>query len=210
MKVTARASLMKLLIVASVGISPAWAAPDYSSLAKEFMTQLVDVAQKSKTQKGAVSQDSQTLVKSVSGRIDFSALARRSLGTRWTKYPAVDRTRFMATLQELLEVVVYPKAKNISVKGEDIKYEAVKGKSGEIKAMAEIEREKKGELVTEKLDVVLIFDSKSGKIVDAIIEEEQISANLKRQFDEALKKKTFQQIIEQMKKRVDEAKAKKT
>jgi len=182
------------------------AAPTYQQMAKDFLFEIVEVAKFSKSQQGNITAESQTKVKSLSQKIDYTALAKKSLGARWAKYKEQERKDFLATLQTLLEEVVYPKAKNINVDNEDLKFEIVKGKPTQVKATAEVEREKKGEMVSQSLDIVMVYDAKSKKLVDAIIDGEQVSSNLKRQFDEALKKKTFAQIIEQMKKRVSDAK----
>ena len=183
-------------------------AADTVASAKIFMTQLIDLSKHSREKQGVASDESTRQVKDLSAKIDFQALAKKTLGKRWNGYSAADRREFMATLQELLEVVVYPKAQKITAKSDDVKFEKVAGQPSNVKAVAEIEREKKGDIVTEKLEVVLSFDPAGAKIVDAEIEGELISANLKRQFDEALKKKTFRNIIDQMKKRVDESKKK--
>ncbi len=196
---------MILALIFSIGISHA-ATQDDINTAKTFMNGLVEVSELSKSREGVVSNESQSKVKEVSAKVDFAALAKKALGKNWSGQPEIERKAFMQALQELLEVVVYPKAKKIAVSKDQITYEPVAGKAGHIKALAQIEREKKGERVTEKLETILIIDSKTKKINDAVIEGEMISANLKRQLDAALKKQTFKKIVEAMRKRVEDAK----
>jgi len=198
------------LMLVSLPVFASVPAKDLTSISRDFMFEIVEVANFSKTKSGQISTESQNRVKSVSAKIDFVALAKKALTPKWSKYSETEKKDFLATLQELLEQVVYPKAKNINVQSDDLKFESVPGKKGRIKVTAEVEREKKGEMVTQNIEIELIYDLKISKITDAVVEGELISANLKRQFDEALKKKTFSQIIEQMKKRVDESKSPKT
>jgi ABC-type transporter MlaC component len=201
----AGASLVLGLALAEPGLARA---ADLVPQGKVFMTELIEVANHSKAGQGAVDVKSQAEVKELSKKVDFEALARKSLGAKWKTFPPAQRHEFLSTLQELLEVVAYPRASKIALNPDDLKYDTVKGKSNEVKATGRIQREKRGELVTQDMEFVMIFDPKSKKVVDAVFEDEKISSNLNRQFTAALKKKSFQQIIDQMKKRVAEAKSK--
>jgi ABC-type transporter MlaC component len=174
----------------------------YVDLSRKFFEDLVKVADTSKKTAGAQTEDSKAEIKKASEQIDFKRLAEKSLGTRWNKIKKSEREEFLKVLQELLEVVVYPQAKKISVKAGDIEYRLISQNPIQVQALSTIEREKRGEIVRQKLEVVILFDKSSKKIVDAIIEGENISSNLKRQFDEALKKQSFALIIEKMRKKV--------
>jgi len=198
---------MSWAIVLSLGFANgAGAAESDVDLAKTFMRTLIEVSTHSKESGGEAGEGGRQKLTNLSGKVDYQALAKRTFRTKWTKFKVAERQAFLATFQDLLETVLYPKAKNFTAKAEDLKYEkSAKVKSG-VGVEGSIAREKKGEVITKNLEIVLIFDAKSKKIVDAVIEDEQLSTNLNRQFDNALKKKTFAQIIEQMKKRVEEAK----
>lgn len=196
--------LMQNLVVALCLVS-AFSAKAGLPEAKTFMTDLVQLAQKSKAQEGKADSQSDAQVKALSDRVDFAALAKKSLGARWAKTPLGERNDFLKTLQELLESVVYPNAKKIAVKPEDLDYKIAPKNPNQVNVIGHVTREKNGEMVNQSLEVGLIYDPKTQKITDAVIEGEVLSQNLKRQFTEALKKKTFAQIIEKMKKRVNEA-----
>ncbi|MBS1983367.1 MAG: ABC transporter substrate-binding protein [Bdellovibrionales bacterium] len=188
-----------LCLVLCLSALPAQAAK--VEAAKQFMTGLVDLARTSKSTEGKVSAESSRRVKALSDQIDFAALARKSLGSRWQKFADSERKDFLRTLQELLEVVVYPAAKRIAMGPDGFVYSESADRVG---VEGKIEREKNGEVLTQDLEVTLIFGG-NGKIADAVIEDEMVSANLKRQFDSALKKESFASIIQKMKKRVVEA-----
>jgi ABC-type transporter MlaC component len=185
-------------------------ADSYVSLSKTFFDDLVAVSESSKQTSGVGDSKSENQVKKVSSQVDFKRLAEKSLGSKWSKIKKVEREEFLKVLQELLEVIVYPQARKISVKSEEIKYQLESGSPGRVKVLSQIEREKRGEKINQKLELVLIFDAKTQKIMDAVIEGEEISSNLKRQFTEALKKQSFASIIEKMRKRVKEARDKAT
>lgn len=171
--------------------------------AKSFMSDLVEVAQLSQKQE-TPDANIKERIRSLSSRIDFTTLAQSSWGSaRWKKFSKTDRKEFLDTLQELLEEVVYPNARKVAVRPEDLSY--TPGKGHRVNVQGRVVREKKGERVTQSVEVGLIYDRKDHKIVDAVIEGEVLSANLKRQFNEALKKQSFAQIIQKMKKRVAEA-----
>lgn len=172
--------------------------------ARKFMTGLVELANISKEKAGQRDDSTTSKVQELSGHIDFTALAKKSFGAKWAKFPEAERKEFLKTLQELLEVVAYPNAKKIAVNPEALVFEEAPAKKGQVKVLGKVTREKKGELVNQNVEVVLLYD-KADKIVDAVLEGELLSANLKKQFTEALKKQSFAQIIEKMKKRVWEA-----
>lgn len=179
-------------------------APAHASVekAQTVMKELVELSRRSKELEGKSDAEVQKRIKAVSAEIDFQALARKSFGARWNKFSAKDRQEFLKTLQDLLEVVAYPNARKVAAKPEDLAYS---GSGSQVKVTGHITREKNGEVVQQTYETTLVFDPKSDRIVDAVFEDEVFSENLKRQFNEALKKQTFATIIQKMKKRVDDA-----
>lgn len=175
------------------------------AMAKSFLTEMIDLSLSSKSTKGAQTEATQKKVRDLSGKIDLLQLARRSFGSRWVKFKEVDRRDFIASFQHLLEKTVYPQAQKFSAKAEDMQFNKLPGKNNVVQVMGKIEQEKKGDLVQQDMQIDLYIDTHTLKIYDAVIEHELLSANLKRQFNEALKKKTLRDIIQQMKKRVDES-----
>jgi ABC-type transporter MlaC component len=202
-------ALLMLVCLAGPQISFAAPAVAYDVKARDLLTQLIEISKLSKQKVEAKSHEAQILIEKVSAQIDYSGLSSRSLGPRWAKLKPAERSEFISILQGLLEKVAYPQAQKIAVDPAQIKFVPVAGKAGYLKATGEVEREKKGERVVSQVDLTLIFDRKNQKLVDAIVEGEQISKNLKRQFDESLKKKSFQQMLDQMKRRLDKAEAEK-
>jgi ABC-type transporter MlaC component len=195
-------SLMSLCLLAS----SAWSAADLSSQGRVFVEDLVNVARQSQTSSGALSAEAQQKIKKVSEQIDFLTLAKAAWGAKWNSFKASDRKDFMAVLQELLETVAYPKAQKISADLSDMEFKNLP--KSQVGVSGRVTREKRGEVISEKFNLTLIFSKDRKKIVDAVVDGEKVSANLNRQLNEALKKKSFPEIIAQMKKRVSEAKTK--
>ena len=185
----------------------AFAAPvDLTTKSRSFIESLVDLSSHSRGSSGALSDVAKQKIKSVSAQINFQALAQASLGAKWGSFVAKDRVEFLSVLQELLEIVAYPKAKGISAQLADMEFKKIN--KSQVGVSGRLNREKRGEIISEKFNIVLIYSNDGAKIVDAVIEGEKLIVNLKRQFTEALKKKNFSEIIAQMKKRVGNAKAK--
>lgn len=185
----------------------AFSADEFTDRSRDFFRVLSDVSRVSREGKDLQTHEAKLLVRKTSEMVDFVGLAKRSLGTRWGALPVAQREDFLATLQRLLEDLAYPQAHRIFVAPEKVKFSAVPGRAGHVDAKGDLESDRKGERVVQKVELTLIFDPKSKKLVDFVFEGEAFSRNLKRQFDEALKKRTFAQIIEQMKRRLAEAKS---
>jgi len=153
-----------------------------------------------------LNEESRVLMNDLSANVDFEALSKLAFGKRWPTFPTAQRQEFLKTLQNLLENVVYPEARKITAKTENLKF--TEGATPtEVKVSGRLERERNGDLVISELNLSFLY-TKGGKITDAVIEGERLSANLKKQFDAALKKQKFSDIIAKMKKRAEDARQK--
>lgn len=199
---------MKKLVYAAA-LSFALGSSSWASVpaAQSFLKELLTLADISKSQAGKLTAESKKHIDSLSAQVDFVRLSSVSLGPKWQQITELQRKDFIATLRELIESVLYPKAHKISAKLSDVKFADVPGKRGQVEALTRYEYEKLGDRVVKNIRIVLLYDSKGTRIVDAILEGEQLSSNLRRQFEQALQKKTFQQILDSMKKKVAESKA---
>jgi phospholipid transport system substrate-binding protein len=173
----------------------------------DFFNDLIELSKLSKESQAAHTNETNVLIRRASDRVDFTVLSQKSLGAQWNKLSANQRKDFLATLQSLLEEVAYPQAHRLVLNQEGFEFEYIEHKvEPKIKIRGVIERKKRGEIVLEAVEIQLIYNAKSKKIVDAILEGELLTQNLKRQFDEALKKRSFAEILDLMKKRVAKAK----
>jgi ABC-type transporter MlaC component len=171
---------------------------------KAFVSQLLDLGKLSRTSKGVVTPESRVAIQTLSSRIDFEALAAKSLSGTWKNLSAAKRKEFLSILQESIEVFLFPKADRITSSLNEVKFTQNPQTPSQVKANTRFETTKQGEVVERTIEFELIFDTKE-KVADAILEGEKVSSNLKRQFDQALQKKTFDQLLDQLRKRIADA-----
>jgi ABC-type transporter MlaC component len=177
---------------------------------KEFVSQLLELGKISKNtpESEENKKKSQALIEQLSKGVNFEALAKKSLGERWDSLRAETRTDFMQTLQETIETVLYPRAHRISAPLAEVEFKAHEKNKNHVIAKTQFEVERDGEIVERDLEFELVFDVNGTSIVDALIEGELVSHNLKRQFDQALEKRSFEEILAQMKRRLKQAQGK--
>lgn len=174
--------------------------------AKLFVADLIALGKFSKSnEKLSTNVEAQKLVDKLSNNVNFEELAKSALGARWNSISKELKQDFMKTLKESIETILYPRAHRISAPLAEINFTKVDGKPLNVRAKTRFESEKQGEIVERELELELVYSSAQKQIVDAWIEGEQVSANLKRQFDQALQKKTVEQLLEQMKSRLNKA-----
>jgi len=176
---------------------------------RSFVAQLLELGKLSRESKGVVTPDSKKAIQNLSSQIDFEVLASRSLGTTWKNLATAKRKDFMNTLKESIEVLLFPKADRITAPLNEVKFTVNPKATRQVRARTKFETTKQGEVVEKEIEFELVFDNRE-KVVDTILEGELVSANLKRQFDQALQKKTFDQLLTQMKTRLANAKKPKT
>ena len=167
-------------------------------LARGFVTKLLKLGKLSKKYDDKSKADAKVIVKELSDGVDFSGLAAKSLHTTWDNMKQAKRDDFMETLQGMIEEVLFPRAHKISAPLNEIEFSLHPKNPKRVKAKTRFETEKHGEIIEKDLEIDLIYNGK-GLITDAWIEGELVSQNLQRQFDNALKKKSFDQILAQMK-----------
>lgn len=174
--------------------------------AKLFVADLIELSKFSKAKaKLSTNAEAQKLLNKISATIDFEELAKTALGDRWNTLSETLKQDFLKTLRESIETLLYPRAHAISAPLSDIKFSSAESKPLNVKAKTRFESEKHGEIVERDLELELIYSKAKNRIVDAIIEGELVSSNLKRQFDQALKKRSFEELLTQMKQRLKDA-----
>ncbi len=183
-----------------------WANSKEVTLAKDFVTKLLDLGKLSKKHDADSKSRAKEIVKELSNGVDFEGLAAKSLHMTWQNTTKAKRKEFMDTLQGMIEEVLFPKAHKISAPLNEIEFSLHPKNMKRVKAKTRFETEKQGEIIEKDLEIDLIY-SNAGLIEDAWIEGELVSANLQRQFDNALKKKSFDQILTQMKSKLKQKKA---
>lgn len=166
--------------------------------ARAFVNDLLILGKLSKKKSEDSKAEAKDLVAKLSSGVDFEGLAAKSLKGTWDGLSESKKQDFMDTLQGMIEEVLFPRAHRISAPLNEVEFSLHPKNLKRVKAKTRFETEKHGEIVERDLEIDLIY-ADSGSIEDAWIEGELVSSNLQRQFDNALKKKTFDQILAQMK-----------
>ncbi len=189
------------IFIASEGYSAAGNVTNIER-ADEFLADLMKLSDSVKSN-GDVSVRKE-LIKKLSSSVDFEGLAQKSLGKHWTSTSKAKRQEFLAVLKDLVEKVLYPRAKRINSKIGEIKFSAVPGRPSNVKASTKYEYEKAGDLVSRNVEIELVYKNFGNKsrIVDAILEGEEVSMNLNRQFSQILEKRTIDEVLEKMKQKL--------
>lgn len=192
-----------------VGASDLRAESEEVTKAREFVNDLLTLGKLSKQKTGETQPEAKALVAKLSAGVDFEGLAAKSLRGTWSGLGEEKQKDFMDTLQGMIEEVLFPRAHRISAPLNEVEFSLHPKNLKRVKAKTRFETEKHGEIVERDLEIDLIY-AESGSIEDAWIEGELVSSNLQRQFDNALKKKTFDQILAQMKSRLKKARGSST
>jgi phospholipid transport system substrate-binding protein len=170
--------------------------------ASEFLSDLMKLSENVKNNGDQAERIK--VIQKLSSSVDFEGLARKSLGKHWTNTSKAKRDEFLVVLKDLVEKVLYPRAKRINSKIGEIKFSEVAGSPSNVKATTKYEYEKAGDLVSRNVEIELVYKiiGKNPRIVDAILEGEQVSTNLNRQFSQILEKRTIDEVLEKMKQKL--------
>jgi len=193
-----RIILVATILLANSGFS----AVSNVAHAKEFLNDLIKLSENVRA--SGSDEERKALMRKISSSVDFEGLARKSLGKHWAKTTKAKREEFLQVLRELVEKVLYPRAKRINSKIGDIKFSDIPGKSGNVRASTKYEYEKAGDLVSRNVEIEILYGKVGGRlqIVDAILEGEQVSLNLNRQFSQILEKRTIDDVLKRMREKL--------
>jgi ABC-type transporter MlaC component len=139
------------------------------------------------------------LEKDLSSRIDYDSFSNQSLGGAAKKIQLMEKKEFKKLLQDILEKTIFPRADQMLAYKKDIHFEK-KGQT--ILLTGKWMREKNGDRVVKDFSADLFFN-KSGQIKDASFDGQKLSQSISKQIQKHLEKKKFEELLTQMKKRVE-------
>lgn len=146
--------------------------------------------------------------KTIEGMVDFSAIARNSLGEYWPRLKGGDRSAFSRLLKEIIGRTVFPKApeffRNTNIKIEKQKFLDSASKKAYVKSL--VTHKKKKAIVEYWLEK----RARAGwQVVDLAIEEERWVENLNEQFLDIIDEFSYTELKKRMQKKLAELKQKK-
>jgi len=136
----------------------------------------------------------------INGIIDFSELARRSLGTYWKKIGPADQEKFTRLFKELIEITSTKKLEIFKANRVDYPVETIRGNQAEVRAQVYKGRE--------KVEVAYSLHRVKGewKIYDMVVDELGLAENYRTQFNKIIKEKRFAGLLKRLQSRIKEEK----
>jgi ABC-type transporter MlaC component len=186
-------SVALLAIILSWTLS-ATAVAEPEAVAKEFLQDLISFAEAQ--DKGI---DNSAAHDKLRGRIHFASFAQRALGKRAKAIKASEKKEFERLLIELVEKSAFPRARQLLPYKDEVKISKV-GK--DVIVDGRWFKEKNGDRVVREFQMKLLFDAQE-RIIDADFDGQPVSQNIARQVDKHMQKKSFADLLAQMRKRVD-------
>lgn len=134
--------------------------------------------------------------------LDYDSLARESLDEHWTERTEAERAEFTDVLKQLVQRA-YKKNLKKTV-GYEVQFEgaSASGKGHLVKTLARSKTDKRQEPIS--IDYVLHEVEGQWRITDIVTEGSSLVTNYRRQFDRVIDKKGFAELLERMKRKLDE------
>ena len=149
------------------------------------------------------SADNQKHSQSALRLLNVAEISKKALGKYWSKHSDTDQEKFQALLGELFVHVAFPSSAKFFA-GLDMVYGKTKEKKTVVVVPLTVVHEKEGEV---SIDFHLIQNSGKWQVVDVILDGVSMRNNLRSQFYKVIKKKSFNELIRKMDKKLISAKS---
>ena len=133
----------------------------------------------------------------VSSRFSYEEMSRRALGAQWTKLSEAERQEFVELFRTLLITSYADRVESYS--GEPINYvgERVEKEYGEVRTKVMLGQ------AEVPLDYRLINRAGDWRVYDVVIDGISLVSNYRGQFSKILKNGSYQDLVEQLRKKTD-------
>ena len=135
--------------------------------------------------------------------LNVSEISKKTLGKYWAKRSDPEREKFQTLLGDLFVYVAFPSSAKFFAKL-DMVYGKTKEKKTVVVVPLTVIHEKEGEV---GIDFHLIQDGDKWQVVDVILDGVSMRNNLRSQFYKVIKKKSFNELIRKMDKKLISAKS---
>ena len=149
------------------------------------------------------SADNQKHSQSALRLLNVAEISKKALGKYWSKHSDTEQEKFQALLGELFVHVAFPSSSKFFAKL-DLVYGKTKEKKTVVVVPLTVVHEKEGEV---GIDFHLIQNSGKWQVVDVILDGVSMRNNLRSQFYKVIKKKSFNELIRKMEKKLISAKS---
>ena len=149
------------------------------------------------------SADNQKHSQSALRLLNVAEISKKALGKYWSKHSDTEQERFQALLGELFVHVAFPSSAKFFAEL-DLVYGKTKEKKTVVVVPLTVVHEKEGEV---SIDFHLIQNRGKWQVVDVILDGVSMRNNLRSQFYKVIKKKSFNELIRKMDKKLISAKS---
>lgn len=178
--------------------SPLWAETENSG-PKASVQQLLGEIRQIKSDK----PDNQKHSQSALSFLNVAEISKKALGKHWARRSDTERERFQTLLGELFVHVAFPSSAKFFAEL-DLVYGKTKEKKKVVVVPLTVVHEKEGEV---DIDFHLTPADASWQVVDVILDGVSMRNNLRSQFYKVIKKKSFDELIRKMDKKLVSAKS---
>ena len=135
--------------------------------------------------------------------LNVAEISKKALGKHWSKHSDTEQEKFQTLLGELFVHVAFPSSAKFFAEL-DLVYGKTKEKKNVVVVPLTVIHEKEGEV---GIDFHLIQDGGMWQVVDVILDGVSMRNNLRSQFYKVIKKKSFNELIRKMDKKLISAKS---
>ena len=135
--------------------------------------------------------------------LNVAEISKKALGKHWSKNSDTEQEKFQTLLGELFVHVAFPSSAKFFAEL-DLVYGKTKEKKTVVVVPLTVIHEKEGEV---GIDFHLIQDGDKWQVVDVILDGVSMRNNLRSQFYKVIKKKSFNELIRKMDKKLISAKS---
>jgi len=179
----------------------AWATPGPKAVVQKTVDAVIDILKSREDATAMSDQDRQAISHAVEGNFDFREMARRSLSRGWKKINPAQRLEFTGVFRELLEYSYGSRLANFS--GQSVEY-------GEVKKKKHSRVSVKTEIIDTNRRIPVqysLYKSKTGwRVYNIVVEGVSLVGTYRSSFKTALKKKGFDGLMQNMRKKVERLK----
>jgi phospholipid transport system substrate-binding protein len=189
--------LFGFVLMSAIILAPSYLrAGEATDAIKSTVDEVLGILRSSNSAPGKVSAETREKLKAVViARFDFEEMARRSLGSYWTRQSPQDQKQFVNSFTDLLMESYTDTV--ASYRGEKIRYvdESRDGQFAQVKTTISNPKQEF------KVDYRLHQTSAGWKVYDVVIEDVSLVNNFRSQFARSLNNGSFSDLLQTMRKR---------
>jgi phospholipid transport system substrate-binding protein len=175
-------------------------AGDPTNLTKQTIDKVIDILKNKELKKPEKAQERRAEIRKVVGeRFDFEEMAKRSLALHWRKRTPEERKEFVSSFSDLLERTYIKKIESYT--DEKILYtdEKIEGDYAVVKT----------KIITKKnvdvpIEYRLLNENSNWKVYDVVIEGVSLINNYRSQFNDIIRRDSYEELVKRMKNKEQE------